>query len=130
MSQPSLGPRAQLTCETCKRRKVKCDKLRPCTACRKADIRCVAVERARLPRGRSAKKEKIAKQQETTVSCHHTPNLSNRVEMLERLVRSLLDNRTESSGSEAAPLPDNMDEMFCSSVRERAAALSIPRSPD
>lgn len=125
MNQSSLGPRAQLTCETCKRRKVKCDKLRPCTACRKANVRCVAVERARLPRGRSAKKEKIVEPQETAVSCHHTPDLSYRVEVLERLVRSLLDSRTETSGNKTASLFENMDEMFLPSVRESCGHLDL-----
>ncbi|KAL2838538.1 hypothetical protein BJY01DRAFT_250912 [Aspergillus pseudoustus] len=95
MSLPSLGPNAQLTCETCKRRKVKCDKLQPCTTCRKANLHCVPVQRARLPRGRSAKKNQTALTE--MVSYHQTPNLSNRVEMLEGLVCSMLDSRTETS---------------------------------
>lgn len=114
MSQPSLGPCARLTCETCKRRKVKCDKLRPCTACRRAKIHCVAVERARLPRGRSAKQKNTI--QQGTVLCHQTSSLSNRVEMLEGLVRSLLDSRTETSLD--TQLGD-LNQIFFPSVRVR-----------
>jgi hypothetical protein len=84
MNEYSLAARAQLTCETCKRRKVKCDKLRPCTNCCKAGIQCVAVERARLPRGRSAKKK----------NKEASPDLSGRVSILEGLIQSLLNNNT------------------------------------
>ncbi|KAF7181804.1 hypothetical protein CNMCM7691_001101 [Aspergillus felis] len=95
MSQFSRGLSARLTCETCKRRKVKCDKLHPCTSCRKASIECVPVERTRLPRGRSAKK-KNKRFQEEMISRVQTPNLANRVSMLEGLVHTLLNSQTES----------------------------------
>ncbi|KAF3406482.1 Transcription factor vrtR2 [Talaromyces pinophilus] len=106
MSRPSLGPCAQLTCETCKRRKVKCDKLRPCTACRRANIHCVAVERARLPRGRSAKQKNTI--QQDMVLSHQSPDLSSRVEMLEGLVRSLLDSRTQTSLNDTRQLSPSL----------------------
>ncbi|GFF94872.1 hypothetical protein IFM53868_07737 [Aspergillus udagawae] len=96
MSQFSLGFGARLTCETCKRRKVKCDKLYPCTSCRKANFACVPVERTRLPRGRSAKTKK-KRFQEEIMSHVQTPNLSSRVSMLEGLVHNLLSSQTESS---------------------------------
>jgi hypothetical protein len=96
MSQFSLGLGARLTCETCKRRKVKCDKLYPCTSCRKASFECVPVERTRLPRGRSAKTKK-KRFQEEIMSHVQTPNLSNRVSMLEGLVHNLLTSQTEPS---------------------------------
>jgi hypothetical protein len=89
MNEYSLAARAQLTCETCKRRKVKCDKLRPCSNCCKAGIQCVAVERARLPRGRSAKKK----------NKEPSPDLSGRVSMLEGLIESLLKNNTRVQSS-------------------------------
>ncbi|KAL3441846.1 hypothetical protein BJX65DRAFT_321980 [Aspergillus insuetus] len=84
MNEYSLAPRAQLTCETCKRRKVKCDKLRPCTNCCKAGIQCAAVERARLPRGRSAKKREK----------QPSPDMSGRLSVLEGLIQSLLNNQS------------------------------------
>ncbi|KAL3429923.1 hypothetical protein BDV09DRAFT_202606 [Aspergillus tetrazonus] len=97
MNEYSLAPRAQLTCETCKRRKVKCDKLRPCTNCCKAGIQCVPVERARLPRGRSAKKKKPS------------PDLTGRVSMLEGLIQSLLNSRAQSRPASTSPLGLSLD---------------------
>lgn len=44
-----------LSCEQCRRRKTKCDKAAPCSACKNAGIACNAIQRARLPRGRSGK---------------------------------------------------------------------------
>ncbi|KAH8882003.1 hypothetical protein GQ53DRAFT_886358 [Thozetella sp. PMI_491] len=41
-----------LSCELCRDRKVKCDKLDPCTNCMSAGVACVPVQRLRLPRGR------------------------------------------------------------------------------
>lgn len=42
----------QLSCELCRERKVKCDKLSPCTNCSKAGVACIPVRRKRFPRGR------------------------------------------------------------------------------
>jgi hypothetical protein len=47
----------RLSCEQCKQRKTKCDKQVPCTACTKARLKCVTVQRARRPRGRSAQQK-------------------------------------------------------------------------
>ncbi|EMC96844.1 hypothetical protein BAUCODRAFT_122802 [Baudoinia panamericana UAMH 10762] len=45
-----------LSCEECRSRKVKCDKVADgCSACRSAGLRCHTVQRSRLPRGRSGK---------------------------------------------------------------------------
>jgi len=49
-------PPTQLTCEQCKKRKKRCDKSVPCGACVQASLECTAVQRHRLPRGRSGKK--------------------------------------------------------------------------
>ncbi len=46
----------QLQCQSCSSRKVKCDKLRPCTNCVAAGVVCVPVRRMRLPRGRHARR--------------------------------------------------------------------------
>ncbi len=43
----------RLSCRQCQSRKRKCDKAVPCSSCREAGIDCSAVERKRLPRGRS-----------------------------------------------------------------------------
>lgn len=96
MNEHSLAPPAQLMCETCKRRKVKCDKLRPCTNCSKASIQCIAVERPRLPRGRSAKKKKRPQED--------PPNLSGRVSILEELIQSLLSSRAQPRPDSSSPL--------------------------
>lgn len=44
----------QLNCELCRDRKVRCDKLDPCTNCVSAGAVCVPVHRLRLRRGRHA----------------------------------------------------------------------------
>ena len=53
----SSVPAVRLSCEECKRRKTKCDKLVPCTACRNAGIKCNTVQRARKPRGRTSQQK-------------------------------------------------------------------------
>lgn len=55
LGMSSSAPVARLSCEQCQRRKVKCDKLSPCTACRSTGVACNTVQRARRPRGKSAK---------------------------------------------------------------------------
>lgn len=42
----------QLSCELCRERKVKCDKLEPCTTCILSSVECLPIYRQRLPRGR------------------------------------------------------------------------------
>ena len=44
---PRLNPRS---CVTCRKRKVRCDKLDPCTNCQKAGIECVFPQPGRAPR--------------------------------------------------------------------------------
>ncbi|KUJ08351.1 uncharacterized protein LY89DRAFT_725234 [Mollisia scopiformis] len=43
---------AKLSCGNCQRRKRKCDKESPCSACQQAGLICTPITRARLPRGR------------------------------------------------------------------------------
>ncbi|KAF2717959.1 hypothetical protein K431DRAFT_297353 [Polychaeton citri CBS 116435] len=50
-------PVAQLSCQQCQSRKTKCSRTVPCSACQKAGISCTAVQRHRLPRGRSGKQK-------------------------------------------------------------------------
>lgn len=47
-----------LSCEQCKKRKTKCDKGSPCSACAATGLECRPVQRARLPRGRTGKTKK------------------------------------------------------------------------
>ncbi|OWY48834.1 uncharacterized protein AALT_g8206 [Alternaria alternata] len=50
-----MNPPPRLACQQCKSRKIKCDKGAPCSACRNSGLSCHAVQRARLPRGKTAK---------------------------------------------------------------------------
>ncbi|KAE8149832.1 fungal-specific transcription factor domain-containing protein [Aspergillus avenaceus] len=88
LSQPissTTTPRVRLSCELCRQRKVKCDKLNPCTNCQRFGAVCIPVERARLPRGRSGK-----------LSAHGPPSqdssLKERVSRLEDLLRELTEH--------------------------------------
>ena len=42
-----------LSCTNCRKRKVKCSKTNPCSACDRSSLTCVFPNRARLPRGRT-----------------------------------------------------------------------------
>ena len=72
----------QLSCELCRERKVKCDKLTPCTNCTKSGAACVAIHRKRLPRGRHAKSH-----------TSHDDDLKKRIYRLESLVDGLSTGR-------------------------------------
>ncbi|KAJ5220532.1 hypothetical protein N7468_009736 [Penicillium chermesinum] len=49
----------QLSCELCRKRKVKCDKLNPCTNCTTMGTACIPIYRTRLPRGRHANRARL-----------------------------------------------------------------------
>lgn len=94
MSSPSLTthkavpqPLPTLSCEFCRHRKIKCDKLDPCTACQKAGVKCESIRRKRLPRGRHiTKSESRSKTRES---------LKAKIDRLEALVNVAL---SESDG--------------------------------
>ncbi|KAI9662392.1 MAG: hypothetical protein M1821_008559 [Bathelium mastoideum] len=92
-------PEATLTCEQCRSRKTKCDKLAPCSACRKAGITCVPVQRVRLPRGRSG------------VDSKQSGNLRDRVRKLESLVQGIERTTPESKSSSSANHRSNVDRV-------------------
>lgn len=71
---------ALLSCELCTKRKIKCDKRQPCTACQKSGKECKPVVRARLPRGRRGGRKEA------------NVELRSRVRRLEELVQSLSGN--------------------------------------
>lgn len=100
-SNPDSKVSVRLTCELCRQRKVKCDKLDPCTNCRRIGTACVPVQRARLPRGKSGRH-----------SARGTPDedetLRERVSRLEELVRKAV------SGGDAEP---GSTERFSRTVR-------------
>ncbi|XMA08950.1 hypothetical protein WAI453_001741 [Rhynchosporium graminicola] len=87
MNSPS-APAVRLSCEECKRRKTKCNKQVPCTACKSAGIKCNTVQRARKPRGRIAQNK----------SSHG--EIDTRVARLEDLVRQLKSQVQSGKGSE------------------------------
>lgn len=76
-------PAVKLSCEQCQRRKTKCDKSVPCSACVRAELVCTAVQRHRLPRGRGAKSKQA------------NSALKDRIERLETIISKL--QRKESA---------------------------------
>lgn len=94
-------PEASLTCEQCRSRKTKCDKLAPCSACRKAGIACVPVHRARLPRGKSG------------IDSKQTGTLRDRVRRLESLVQRIQRAPSESNNSSSTNHYLNIDTIHC-----------------
>ncbi|CEO60620.1 hypothetical protein PMG11_05237 [Penicillium brasilianum] len=90
----SSAPRVRLSCEACRQRKVKCDKLSPCTSCVRLGFVCVPVERARLPRGRTRKpSERLTGNKE----------LIDRVTKLEQLLKNVAAERNVESLVEKTP---------------------------
>ncbi|KAH8692051.1 fungal-specific transcription factor domain-containing protein [Talaromyces proteolyticus] len=69
-----------LSCEFCRQRKIKCDKLNPCTNCQQSGVDCEPVRRRRLPRGRHNTRKPAA----------ITPNLQDKIDRLEALINIAL----------------------------------------
>ena len=88
------APRVRLSCEACRQRKARCDKLSPCTSCRRLGFVCVPVERARLPRGRTRRPPERAGQTDK--------ELADRVAKLENLLRQVAGERDCRASVEAA----------------------------
>jgi hypothetical protein len=93
----SLAPRVRLSCEACRQRKVKCDKLSPCTSCQRLGFKCVPVERARLPRGRTRKAPERAGGSDK--------ELADRVAKLEDLLRRVAAGRDAPSKPQVDEAP-------------------------
>lgn len=91
----SSAPRVRLSCESCRQRKVRCDKLSPCTSCVRLGFVCVPVERARLPRGRTRKPPERAG--------HTDKELADRVAKLEQLLRKVAERDARPAKVEEAP---------------------------
>ncbi len=79
---------ARLSCRQCQQRKTKCDKDIPCSACKNAGVHCNAVQRARLPRGRTGKVK------------NRNTQLDTRVARLESLVKQL-EKQSQDDGNYA-----------------------------
>ncbi|KAH6981652.1 hypothetical protein BKA56DRAFT_584252 [Ilyonectria sp. MPI-CAGE-AT-0026] len=60
----------QLSCELCRERKVKCDKLNPCSNCVSSRVACVPIQRLRLPRGRHVHRPHRVSPQQTPLTAH------------------------------------------------------------
>ncbi|KAI9688000.1 MAG: hypothetical protein M1820_010340 [Bogoriella megaspora] len=75
---------ATLSCEQCRNRKIKCDKTSPCSGCLRSGLKCVQVQRARLPRGRTA------------VSKRRDQDLNDRIKKLEGLISGLARGSSRS----------------------------------
>jgi hypothetical protein len=77
-SRLEAGQEVRLACQSCHRRKIKCDKRSPCTTCEKSGVVCIPVQRARLPRGRTLKSPRPNSERES--------ELRDRVSRLEQLI--------------------------------------------
>lgn len=92
----SSAPRVRLSCEACRQRKVRCDKLSPCTSCMRLGFQCIPVERARLPRGRTRRQpERVA---------HTDRELADRVAKLEDLLRQYAPDGQAAPGEPQSAL--------------------------
>lgn len=115
------APKVQLSCEMCRQRKVKCDKLSPCTNCQRLGAVCIPVERARLPRGRF-RKAKAADRTAESDAADATDELKGRMERLEGLICTLMqDNGVAASTvvpaiANAGILPSPCDTEFRSDL--------------
>lgn len=93
----SSALRVRLSCEACRQRKVKCDKLSPCTSCVRLGFVCVPVERARLPRGRTRRPSERTHGSDK--------ELADRVAKLEQLLKQVAAERDAISHREEPPRP-------------------------
>ena len=99
--RPAAPP--QLSCELCRERKVKCDKLEPCTNCISSGVICVPIHRLRLPRGVHARSRRASPPSPTVHVKAHSTNaelnensLSKCIQRLESLVDSLGSTTTRA----------------------------------
>ncbi|KAH6871769.1 C6 transcription factor [Thelonectria olida] len=81
----------QLSCEHCRDRKVKCDKLAPCSNCVSHGLVCKPVQRLRLPRGRHAQRTRQTDRSDGAIS----EDLAERIRHLE----AMIDEMRASSAS-------------------------------
>ena len=92
--QQRKGPPV-LSCENCRNRKVKCDRLDPCTNCVKSGVVCVPVQRLRLARGRHVNSLRRATAAQGINL--ETKELTSRIRKLEELVTNM---RSTAVGTE------------------------------
>ena len=89
---PGTLSNAFLSCEMCRSKKIKCDKAEGgCTNCKKAGLKCVALNRQRLPRGRKGGRKPA------------DVELKARIAKLENLVRTLeSEKKSAAQGSSSS----------------------------
>ncbi|KAI0101980.1 hypothetical protein F4776DRAFT_676195 [Hypoxylon sp. NC0597] len=96
-------PVPQLSCELCRKRKIKCDKSSPCSNCVKSDAACVPVYRKRLPRGRHVNPRSSA-------VLNNADELRDRIRKLEALV-STMGGPPDSSAVNVSSKPDSATQV-------------------
>ena len=97
--------KANLSCEQCQQRKTKCDKAHPCGACRRASIVCTAVQRRRLPRGRTA------------TAKGRNVELKGRIARLENLLSTLTSGSDPENNLEPDSVKDGRQEVSSSNFQ-------------
>ena len=133
------NPPPRLSCRRCTQRKLKCNKLVPCSSCEASRSYCEVVERPRKPRGRSSKRSSLAK-----TNSQNAVLLEDRLSKLESLIQTAahsfhpapiseessaqtqISSETTSSIASGAPRTDTSSFVapeFWSALTEGVAAL-------
>ncbi len=110
---PGLAPpQKRRSCVTCRTRKVRCDKLSPCSNCRRAQIDCIFPSADRPPRW-ARRLERLNQGQEQQAAPENAApavgQVMERLRTLESLVKELsgqLEHANAASASGTAPLSD------------------------
>jgi hypothetical protein len=94
----------QLSCTLCRQRKIKCDKIHPCSPCQKSNLRCAFPERLRHP-----KKRRV----ETKAT---NEELLRRLGRMEELIEKMKEEGKDRNGLEiegqSSASPDTMQTML------------------
>lgn len=89
-----------LSCTNCRKRKVKCNKSNPCSACERSSLTCVFPNRARLPRGRTGGSKttnvellrRVNKLEELLEKASHNAHNTSKKPFMEQLERGRSDS--------------------------------------
>lgn len=103
-----------LSCNFCRHRKIKCDKLDPCTACQRAGVNCESVRRKRLPRGRHISKSALNNRGRGSNKTRDA--LKEKIDRLEALVNGVLGEggggKVETSATTGNGVSDGSSQGF------------------
>ncbi|KAL2855957.1 hypothetical protein BJY01DRAFT_186605 [Aspergillus pseudoustus] len=141
-----------LSCQLCRERKVKCDKVDPCTNCVSAGVVCVPIQRQRLPRGihvrRSRRVSPVASPSEPVSAMEVQAgapsgavaavddDLKKRIRHLEELVNSMRSSITSPYPTPVNPPVDNLSHpaptgsLPCTSSLETGLSQPDPLAGD